>query len=57
LSFSIGEAALVAALPAALAVLKGGLSKYIGSTETPNALPTRLDPAVPGAFRRDPLAA
>lgn len=45
LDVSIGQAAAFAALPAALAVLKGGLARYVGRHDTPALLPTELDPA------------
>lgn len=41
---SVATAALVAAMPTALAVIKGGLASRIGSPSTPNLLPARLDP-------------
>lgn len=44
LDASVGQAAAFAALPAALAFLKGGLARYVGNSSTPNLLPVELDP-------------
>jgi hypothetical protein len=45
LDISVGRAAVFAALPAALAVLKAGLATRVGDPNTPNLLPANVDPA------------
>jgi hypothetical protein len=40
---STAELAAVAAVPAALAVLKGGISSFIGARDTAAAVPAALD--------------
>lgn len=45
LDVSVGQAAVFAALPAALAVLKAGIATRVGDPNTPNLLPANVDPA------------
>jgi hypothetical protein len=45
LDASVGRAALFAAIPACLAVLKGALASKVGNPTTPNLLPAAVDPA------------
>lgn len=43
------QVAAVSAVPAALAVIKGGISSFIGNRNTASALPKPLEPAPPAA--------
>lgn len=45
LTIGTAKAAVVAALPAGLAVLKGVAARFIGRTDSAAVLPERLDPA------------
>lgn len=48
IDLSVAKAAAIAAIPAALAVVKSALSSMVGTPGTASALPTGAAPADPG---------